>query len=202
MNVVNFEGNVVFGPESKTVGDKQVVNFRLAINNGKRTVNGKEIEDTLFQDCEVWNKSGETFGKFVRKGTGIWVTGSLHCNSQVVTIQNADGTTKERNFPYYKIRVRDCLCVQTKAYDGIYRWNGLQIQQVNAKWTGLPDFVTALRISVRMRNANGKMSGEEFIVLGGTAAAARSRLRIWLLTKYEDSEIISSNVLEEILILM
>lgn len=105
MNFIGMEGHLVADPESRTVGQSTVCNFRMATNNGKRKVNGTEVDDTTFINYEVWGKSAEAFQKFATKGTGIWVNGSLRNNPEDVTIQLQDGSTKPRKIAHYKVRV-------------------------------------------------------------------------------------------------
>lgn len=101
-----MEGYVVADPEFRTVGDKQVLNFRMATNNGKRKVNGEEVEDTVFMNFSVWGESGVTLGKFAEKGTGLWVQCTLHQYPRKMRVEQKDGTIKDVNIPQYQMRVQ------------------------------------------------------------------------------------------------
>ncbi len=62
MNKQNFSGNMVADPQLKTVGDKQVCSFRLAING--RTKN----DQPCFINCEAWGKPAEVIARYCPKG--------------------------------------------------------------------------------------------------------------------------------------
>lgn len=107
MNCCSMEGYLVADPQTRAVGDKTVCNFRMATNNGKRKVNGNDVEDTIFLNYEAWGPSGEALQKFAAKGTGLWVNGTLHLHEQDITVVKEDGSTQNRKFPHFKMRVRE-----------------------------------------------------------------------------------------------
>ncbi|AFY75378.1 single stranded DNA-binding protein [Synechococcus sp. PCC 7502] len=74
INRVNLVGRAGRDPEVKNFDSgKQVCNFTLAVN--RRTSNKDEPPDWF--DLELWDKTADVAGRYVRKGSLIGVTGSL-----------------------------------------------------------------------------------------------------------------------------
>jgi single-strand DNA-binding protein len=65
-------GNATRDPESRSVGNGQVVNFILAVN---RKVKGEK--ETTYLDVSIWGKTGEIALEYVKKGSSVLVSGSL-----------------------------------------------------------------------------------------------------------------------------
>ncbi len=74
INRVNLVGRAGRDPETKYFDSgKQVCNFTLAVN--RRTSNKDEPPDWF--DLEMWDKTADVAGKYVKKGSLIGITGSL-----------------------------------------------------------------------------------------------------------------------------
>lgn len=73
MQILMIAGNVGNVKEVKDVGDSQVLNFSVAVNNGKDK-NGEEREATWY-DCAVWGKRAEALAPYIEKGTKLALTG-------------------------------------------------------------------------------------------------------------------------------
>jgi single-strand DNA-binding protein len=72
MNILIISGRIGQDPESKQTPAGQVVTFSLAETvfvNGEKT--------TAWHDCQAWGKPGENILKYVQKGTGVTVQGSI-----------------------------------------------------------------------------------------------------------------------------
>lgn len=76
MNQCHFLGRLVAEPESRSVGDKQVVNFRLAVDRRYKK-GGESAKETAFLDCEAWDTGAETISKYLHKGDPIIVHASV-----------------------------------------------------------------------------------------------------------------------------
>jgi len=75
MNQINLIGRLTKDAESKTTTTgKQVVNFSLAIDDGKNSTGEKQ---TLFVNCQAWGKTGEVIAQYTSKGSQLQVTGKL-----------------------------------------------------------------------------------------------------------------------------
>ena len=76
MNNVSLTGNLTKDLEVKeTSSKKQVVKFTLAVADSFN----KEKAD--FISCVAWNKTAETMGKYLKKGSKIGVTGRIQTGS-------------------------------------------------------------------------------------------------------------------------
>jgi len=77
MNQCHFLGNLVRDPDLRTTkGDKQVVNFTIAINRFFKRGN-ERAKETAFLDCEAWDTGAAAIAKYFTKGDPIIVHGGL-----------------------------------------------------------------------------------------------------------------------------
>jgi single-strand DNA-binding protein len=76
-NKVILAGNLTRDPAVKFLADqKAVAEFGLAIN--RRWKSGDQVrEETTFVDIEVWGITAENAGKYLKKGSGIFLEGRL-----------------------------------------------------------------------------------------------------------------------------
>jgi single-strand DNA-binding protein len=76
-NQVILMGNVVKDIELKyTATGKAVTNLRIAVNR-KYKSEDKIKEETFFTNVVVWGKTAELCDKYLKKGSGVMVTGYL-----------------------------------------------------------------------------------------------------------------------------
>lgn len=75
MNKQEFTGRMVADPQLRTVGDKQVCSFRLAVRT-----RGANTPDA-FINCEAWGKPAETIARYATKGKMLGVVTSLKQHS-------------------------------------------------------------------------------------------------------------------------
>lgn len=73
MQILMIAGNVGNVKEVKQVGDSQVLNFSLAVNNGKDR-DGEERDPTWYE-CAVWGKRAEALAPYIEKGMKLAVNG-------------------------------------------------------------------------------------------------------------------------------
>ena len=88
MNCLNIVGNLTRDPETRTVGDKTVCNFTVAVNRKQRDKDGNSVAD--FFRVSAWGKIGESCQKYLTKGRKVAVTGSV----SVHAYNAQDGTAK------------------------------------------------------------------------------------------------------------
>lgn len=72
MLTVTASGNITRDAQLRAAGDTQVCSFGLACN---RKVKGEDV--TVFLDCSVFGKRGESLNQHLTKGKKVFVTGEL-----------------------------------------------------------------------------------------------------------------------------
>jgi single-strand DNA-binding protein len=79
LNRVMLIGRLTRDPETRrTQGGSAVVNIGLAVNRVYRRKDSDEkVEETTFVDVEAWDRTGETFARYTRKGSQVYVEGRL-----------------------------------------------------------------------------------------------------------------------------
>ena len=76
-NKVIVAANLVSDPELKTVGDSNVVRFRVAINRKFTTKSGEKKEESTYIDCEMWGARSSVIAEYLTKGDPILLEGHL-----------------------------------------------------------------------------------------------------------------------------
>ncbi len=75
-------GNVTRDPEMRaTPSGAQACNFTIAVNRTYKGSDGNQQEQTSFIDCVVWGRLGETIAQYVKKGSGLIVSGRIEQRS-------------------------------------------------------------------------------------------------------------------------
>lgn len=75
-------GNVTRDPELRTTtSGTQVCSFSIAVNRSYRGNDGNQQDQVSFIECIAWGKSGETIAQYVKKGSGLLVSGRLEQRS-------------------------------------------------------------------------------------------------------------------------
>ncbi len=92
LNKVILMGNLTRDVELRPVGETQVGNFGLAINNRYRTRSGEDREETTFVDCELWGARAEAMGRYLSKGSPVLVEGRLKLDQW----QDKDGGNRSK----------------------------------------------------------------------------------------------------------
>lgn len=73
MQTVIIAGNVGNVKEIRDVGGDKVLNFSIAVDNGKDK-NGERRESTWW-DCSLWGKRAESLAPYIAKGSKLTVQG-------------------------------------------------------------------------------------------------------------------------------
>ena len=72
-------GNIVNDPIRRTVGDQEVMKFRLASNSRRRGADGKwEAGNSLFVTVNCWGRLVSGVGASLGKGSPVIVVGHIH----------------------------------------------------------------------------------------------------------------------------
>lgn len=75
-------GNVTRDPEMRTTtSGSQVCSFSVAVNRTFRGGDGTQQEQVSFIECVAWGKSAEIICQYVKKGSGLLVSGRLEQRS-------------------------------------------------------------------------------------------------------------------------
>ena len=73
MQILHIAGNVGNVKDLKEVGGDKVLNFSLAVDNGKDK-NGEKREATWY-DCALWGKRAEALAPHITKGSKLALSG-------------------------------------------------------------------------------------------------------------------------------
>jgi len=84
MNNCNFSGRLPRDAELKDVGQYKVCNFSIASDVGYG-----ENKKTLWIDCAIWGKQGESLVQYLSKGQQVFINGELSTREY-----DKDGMTK------------------------------------------------------------------------------------------------------------
>jgi single-strand DNA-binding protein len=78
LNKVLLLGNLTKDPELRFVPSGQAVaNLRIATNRKYKAGNGELKEEVTYVSIEVWGKSAEACGEYLKKGSPLLVEGRL-----------------------------------------------------------------------------------------------------------------------------
>jgi single-strand DNA-binding protein len=76
---ITVVGRIVTDPRRRTVGDRDVVKFRMASNARRRTGDGNwEPGDSLFVNVNCWGRLVTGVAGSLKKGDAVIVVGSVH----------------------------------------------------------------------------------------------------------------------------
>lgn len=90
---VHFIGNVGKEPEVRTVGEVKVAKFNVAVTSRYKTKAGEYEDKTKWMPVEVWRSLADVAEKYIKKGTKVYVEGTLEDNTY-----EKDGQTKTFEF--------------------------------------------------------------------------------------------------------
>lgn len=100
MNVFTFSGNLGRDCKPGNSGGTSVVNFTVAVKSGYG-----QNEQTLWLDCALWGKRGDSLQQYLVKGQQVVVSGEL-------------GTREYEGKTYLTCRVNDISLVGGKPQGG------------------------------------------------------------------------------------
>jgi single-strand DNA-binding protein len=77
-NKVVLMGNLTRDPELRAIPSGQnVASFSLAVNRSWKNAAGEQQEAVDYIDCTIWGKPAEIITQYMKKGSGILVSGRL-----------------------------------------------------------------------------------------------------------------------------
>lgn len=114
-------GNLGKDPETKSLPSGQVVGTLVIATSETMTVNGTKKEHTDWHNVVVWGKTAENCKKYLRKGSKVFVEGSIRHESY-----DKDG---EKRF-ITKIRADQVTFLDSKQNDGNQAHKNQQVNPV------------------------------------------------------------------------
>jgi len=100
MKSLTIAGRLTRDAETRSAGQDTVTGFSVAVDDRQ----GRE-KSTLFFDCSLWGKRGESLAQYLTKGASVTVTGDL-------SKREHEGKT------YLTVRVNDVTLQGGKSNDG------------------------------------------------------------------------------------
>ena len=108
VNKVIMIGNLTADPEVTQVGaDLEVAKFTLALNDSYKKPSGEQVEVVTFIDCEAWSGLAKVIKTYLRKGSKVYIEGSLRADKWV----DADSG---KNRTKHKVKVSDMTMLDGK----------------------------------------------------------------------------------------
>ena len=77
LNKVQIIGNLGQDPEVRQAGQSTVASFSVATSERWTDRAGQKQEKTEWHRCEAWGRLAEVMGEFTKKGSQVYVEGSL-----------------------------------------------------------------------------------------------------------------------------
>jgi len=99
INQVNLGGPVGQDPEIKQVGESKVAKFSIAINEEYKNRSGEKVQNTHWFNCEAWGGLAGLIEQYVKKGSNIFVSGTLAQDKW----EDGDGNKRST----VKVKIRD-----------------------------------------------------------------------------------------------
>jgi len=92
MNRVFLMGRLTRDIELRTVSQKKVANFTLAVNEKRKNQKGEVVDNTHFFDITAWERIAENCAEYLGKGSPVLVEGKLQLEKWVTE----DGQKRSR----------------------------------------------------------------------------------------------------------
>ena len=81
-NRVILVGNITRDPQVKyTTGGTAMAEIGLAVNRRYKDANGQQKDETTFVDVQLWGRTAEIAGEFLRKGSSVLIEGRLQLDT-------------------------------------------------------------------------------------------------------------------------
>jgi single-strand DNA-binding protein len=78
LNLVQLMGRLTADPELRRIpSGSAVTELRMAVNKSFKTRDGEKREEVLYVDVTLWEKTAEIACQYLRKGSPVYVQGSL-----------------------------------------------------------------------------------------------------------------------------
>lgn len=119
VNKVILIGNLGADPELRYTGSGTAVcNMRIATNESYKDANDQLVEKTEWHNVVAWARLAEICGEYLKKGSRVYVEGSLQTRSW----EDQDGNTRYAT----EIKIRDMMMLDGRgdATDGFSQGGG------------------------------------------------------------------------------
>lgn len=111
VNKVILVGNLGQDPELRQTGSGTAVcNLRLGTNESYKGADGQMVERTEWHNIVAWGKLGEICGEYLKKGSQVYIEGSLETRSY----DDKDGNKKWAT----EIKAREMMMLSSKGEEG------------------------------------------------------------------------------------
>lgn len=99
INLVTLGGSVGQDPEVKEVGSSKVATFSIAVNEEYKNKQGEKVQNTHWFNCEAWAGLAGLIEQYVKKGSNVYVQGTLAQDKY----EDKDGNKRSA----IKVKIRD-----------------------------------------------------------------------------------------------
>jgi single-strand DNA-binding protein len=125
VNKVILIGNLGQAPELRYTGSgTPVCNLRIATNESYKDQSGQLVEKTEWHSVVAWSRLAEICGEYLKKGSQVFIEGSLQTRSY----DDRDGNTRYVT----EIKAREMMMLGGRGSEGGYS-GGTEYQQSTAQ---------------------------------------------------------------------
>ncbi len=111
LNKVTLIGNLGQDPELRYTGSGTAVcNLRIATNESYKDASGQLVDKTEWHSVVAWARLAEICGEYLKKGSQVYIEGSLQTRSY----EDKDGVTKYTT----EIKAREMMMLSGRGGDG------------------------------------------------------------------------------------
>jgi single-strand DNA-binding protein len=108
INKVIMIGNLTRDPEVVQINQNtEVAKFTIAVNDGYKKPDGEVVDVVTYMDCEAWSGLAKVVGQYVKKGSRIYIEGSLRAD----TWTDADSGKSRTK---HKIRIAELMMLDSR----------------------------------------------------------------------------------------
>ncbi len=126
VNKVILIGNLGQDPELRYTGNGTAVcNMRLATNEAYKDANGEWVEKTEWHSVVAWSRLAEICNEYLRKGSQVYIEGSLQTRSW----DDRDGNTRYTT----EVKAREMQILGSRDDSGFSNGNAARKPQAAAK---------------------------------------------------------------------
>ena len=111
VNTAILIGNLGKDPEIKVLpSGSRVCNASVATTENWKNKDGSKGEETTWHDLEIWDKQADTFHKYLKKGSKVYVEGLIKKNKN-----------EENGVWYTKVKVKNFQFLDSKGSSSGYQ---------------------------------------------------------------------------------
>jgi len=99
INLVTLGGSVGQDPVIREAGNSKVATFSIAVNEEYKNKQGEKVQNTHWFNCEAWAGLAGLIEQYVKKGSNVYVQGTLAMDKY----DDKDGNSRTA----VKVKIRD-----------------------------------------------------------------------------------------------